>query len=104
VYATHDCFVYPGIWEEPLGRVYLEALASGTPIVTSAYGSIGEVVGDAGRLTDGSVADFRRTLLETVRAGRLTEMSAAARRRADDFGLETVVEDIEALYASLLAD
>jgi len=102
VYAAHDCFVYPGIWEEPLARVYLEALASGTPIVTSTFGSIENVVGEAGRLTDGSVDDFSATLLEATRTGQLEAMSAAARNRAEDFSLATVVSDIESLYETLL--
>lgn len=102
VYATHDCFVYPGIWEEPLARIYLESLASGTPIVTSSYGSIADIVGDAGRLTDGSVEGFRTALLDMVRNERLTHMSTAAQARAKEFSLETVVTDIESLYASLV--
>jgi len=27
VFAAHDCFVYPGRWDEPFGRVFLEALS-----------------------------------------------------------------------------
>lgn len=101
VYASHDCFVYPGIWDEPLARVYLECFATGTPVVTSEYGSIEEIVGDAGRVTDGSVEGFRETVLDIVADGELEAMSAAAKERAEEFRLSKVVEQIEAMYGSL---
>jgi hypothetical protein len=47
---------------------------------------------------------FRTALLKTVRGGQLSEMSAAARMRAAAFELETVVNDIATLYASLCDD
>lgn len=48
VYERADAFVYPGRLDEPFGRVLLEALASGTPVVASAVGSTDFIVGDAG--------------------------------------------------------
>jgi len=103
VYATHDCFVYPGIWEEPLGRVYLESLATSTPIVTSEYGSIGEIVGDAGRLTDGSVDEFRSVLLEiTETEERLQEMSIAAKEQAERFDLSQIITRVEEVYSGIV--
>lgn len=48
VYNQSDVFVYPGVIEEPFGRVILEALASRTPIVSSDIGSMDEHIGNAG--------------------------------------------------------
>lgn len=46
----------PSVWEEPLGRVVLEAMAMGCACITSKRGGIPELVGDAGVcLTDLSV-------------------------------------------------
>jgi glycosyltransferase involved in cell wall biosynthesis len=101
IYASHDVFVYPGIWDEPLARVYLECFATGTPIVTSEYGSIEEIVGDAGRVTDGSVEGFRETVLDIVANKELETMSTAAKERAEEFRLSKVVEQIETVYVDL---
>jgi glycosyltransferase involved in cell wall biosynthesis len=101
VYASHDCFVYPGIWDEPLARVYLECFATGTPVVTTEYGNIAEIVGDAGRVTDGTVADFRLKLLDVVRNDDLPSMSVAATERAEAFSLPRVVDQIESMYETI---
>ncbi|MDS0223823.1 glycosyltransferase [Haloarcula sp. S1AR25-5A] len=49
IYSSSDLFVYPGLWDEPFGRVFLEALASQLPIVASNVGSVEYIIGDAGR-------------------------------------------------------
>ena len=51
VLAGARCFVYPSL-HEGYGFPPLEAMACGTPVVTSATSSLPEVVGDAGLLVD----------------------------------------------------
>lgn len=43
-YRRADVFVIPSVWDEPLGLVVLEAMASGTPVVGSKKGGIPLVV------------------------------------------------------------
>lgn len=50
-YNTADVFVGPSIvgskgWEEALGLVFIEALATGLPVITTRTGGIGDVVED----------------------------------------------------------
>lgn len=71
LYREADVFVYPGVIEEPFGRVMLEALASRTPIVSSDIGSMDSIVGPAG------------TLFE---AGDPERLAAAVERLLDDYG------------------
>lgn len=101
VYAEHDCFVYPGIWDEPLARVYLEALSTGTPIVTSEYGVVEEIVGEGGVTTDGSIDDFRRKILQLARDDSFRELSQGGRRKATEYDLETVIEEITEMYTEV---
>lgn len=46
VYHEHDIFVFSSIWEEPQGVTYLEAMASGTPVVSTVDGGHGEIIRD----------------------------------------------------------
>jgi glycosyltransferase involved in cell wall biosynthesis len=98
VYASHDCFVYPGIWEEPLGRVYLEALATGTPIVTSEYGAISDIVADGGLTVDGTVSEFSEAITNIVKHDRFVELSAGATRKSKEYRLDDVISRIEKMY------
>lgn len=42
----HDIVVLPSIWPEPFGRVVIETMASGLPIVSSSIGGITELIAD----------------------------------------------------------
>ena len=44
--AGARCLVFPILWEEPFGMVQVEAMATGTPVVTLRRGSAPEVVTD----------------------------------------------------------
>ncbi|WP_134699030.1 glycosyltransferase family 4 protein [Ammoniphilus sp. YIM 78166] len=44
IYQLADVVVIPSLWEEPFGRVNLEAMASAKPIVASDRGGIPEVI------------------------------------------------------------
>lgn len=47
LYNLADIAVLPSIWEEPAGLTMLEAMACGTPVITTYSGGIPEYVGDA---------------------------------------------------------
>lgn len=101
VYATHDVFVYPGVWEEPLGRVYLEALASGTPVLSTEYGSINDVIGQGGETAQPDPTSLATRFEEMVESG-LEIYSIEAVKQADQFRAEKVISDIEELYRTAL--
>ena len=74
----------PG-WLEQFGYVLAEALASGTPIITTLHGSIPEVVGEAALLAPPSdflgLAEAMKRLMENP--GECARLSKAGRTRAE---------------------
>lgn len=53
LYAHADIVVFPSRWPEPFGRIAIEAMAAGKPVIGSAIGAIKETIGEgAGILVD----------------------------------------------------
>jgi alpha-1,3-rhamnosyl/mannosyltransferase len=65
LYAGARLFVYPSLYEG-FGLPVLEAMASGTPVITSNVSSLPEVVGGAARLVEPQDVDSIRAALEDV--------------------------------------
>lgn len=101
-YDRADAFVYPGRIDEPFGRVFLEALSSGTPVLASDVGSTDYIVGDAGVRfppdDPAALADACVELLDDYAAH-----VSAIPDQLERFAPETVVEAFCDLYASVAA-
>ena len=103
-YAIADVFVCPSVWNEPFGRVNLEAMASGVPVVATRRGGIPEVVrhGVTGYLVDHPkdarrMAKYIHRLLADRALAR--RMGMAGRRRAvANFSWSSVVRKIDGVY------
>jgi glycosyltransferase involved in cell wall biosynthesis len=91
--------LFPIEWDEPFGLVMVEALASGTPVIGFRRASVPEVIED-GR-TGFIVDDVEAMAAAIGRIGELdrNECRIAAERR---FGVGRMVDDVEAMYASVL--
>lgn len=90
LYADADVFVYPSFYEG-FGLPVLEAMASGTPVVTSDVSSLPEVAGDAALLVDPYderelAGAIRRILSDSPLASALRERGLA---RATTFDWRT---------------
>lgn len=73
-YHEIDVLVLPSLtrpnWKEQFGRVLIEAMASGVPVIGADSGAIPDVVGDAGMIfSEGSAASLK-TCLQTLHADR----------------------------------
>lgn len=103
LYRLASVFAFPSLYEG-FGLPPLEAMACGTPVVTSQISSLPEVVGDAAVLVDPYEVDdiaagLRRVLEdEDLRLG----LSVKGRERAQAFSWERSVRAIHAVYMKAL--
>ena len=99
-----DIFTLPSL-NEGMGRVLVEAMAAGKPIVASNVGGIPELVnhGENGLLVppgdEIALADSIKRLISDPEKAKL--MGLKGRKRCRQFSLESMVEKIDDLYEEL---
>ena len=105
MYRLAAVFVFPSLYEG-FGLPPLEAMASGTPVVTSNVSSLPEVAGDAAFLVDPydpqAIADgIRRVVTDRVLHDDLHHKGLA---RARQFSWETSVRRVREIYREVAAE
>jgi len=99
-----DWFVHPAIWQEGFGITLIEAMAAGKPCIAFCGGAIPEIITDG---ADGFLVELgsAEALAESIiKACAMKEkpdymaMTEAARKRACDFRIQNMVEQLEAWY------
>src|SRR5436190_8132721 len=99
MYRLAGLFVFPSLYEG-FGLPPLEAMASGTPVVTSNVSSLPEVAGDAAILVDPhdphAIADGMYRLLTDERLRRDLRLKGIA--RAHQFSWEASVRRVREIY------
>jgi alpha-1,3-rhamnosyl/mannosyltransferase len=102
LYAGAAAFAFPSFYEG-FGLPPLEAMASGTPVLASATGSILEVVGDAGLLVDPHDDAALAAGLERILTDRplRDDCIASGLERAERFSWTSCVDRTIALYRQL---
>jgi glycosyltransferase involved in cell wall biosynthesis len=105
LYRLASVFVFPSLYEG-FGLPPLEAMASGTPVVTSNVSSLPEVTGDAAVLVDpydvDSIGDGMRRILDDPRLAE--ELRLKGLKRAREFSWERSVEKTQRVYREVAAD
>ena len=100
-YAGARVFTFPSIWEG-FGLPVLEAMAHGTPVVTSADTCMAEITGaDAGLLVPATDASALAEALEAAAGSEHDRLAAAGIERARDYTWEASAAAHAAVYASL---
>lgn len=99
LYRLASVFVFPSLYEG-FGLPPLEAMASGTPVVTSNVSSLPEVAGDAAVLVDpNSTADIQRGMREVLTDPDLrARLVARGLARASEFSWERSVRRTRQVY------
>ena len=105
LYRLASVFVFPSLYEG-FGLPPLEAMASGTPVVTSNVSSLAEMAGDAAVLVDPYDVDaiaegIRRALTDDTLAAHLREKGLA---RARAFSWDEAASRTRAIYTALAAN
>jgi len=103
VYSGSELFVFPSL-SEGFGLPVLEAMASGTPVITSNTTSLPEIAGDAAITVDPLDADalakaMRRVLTDKNLASSMVESGF---RRAAEFSWKKTADRTRELYIKLL--
>jgi alpha-1,3-rhamnosyl/mannosyltransferase len=96
LYRGARCVVYPSLYEG-FGLPVLEAMACGTPVVTSRGGATEEVAGDAAVLVDPVDTAAIAAGIEDA-FGRRDELRAKGLERAQAFSWDRVARDTWAVY------
>lgn len=102
-YSAADLLVYPSSYEG-FGLPVLEAMASGTPVITSNRSSLPEVVGDAGLTVEprdeAALANAMDKVLQS--SGRRDAMRARGLARAQQFTWDSAADSCLDAYRSVL--
>lgn len=108
VYQQADVLCVPSkkikTWEEQYGMVFVEAMASGVPIVSYSTGSIPLIVGNAGLLAkESNIEELSALIIQIIRAKELgKKIGTIGRERAEKlFDAKKTAYKLLKLYTSL---
>jgi glycosyltransferase involved in cell wall biosynthesis len=91
-------------WREQFGRVLIESMAVGTPVIGSSSGSIPGLIGDAGLIFPEEDFNALGARIDKLLSDRQLwlELRGRGLRRAQDFSWESVGRATEAVYDGVL--
>jgi glycosyltransferase involved in cell wall biosynthesis len=90
--------LFPIDWPEPFGLVMIEAMVTGTPVITRPRGAAPEVVAD-GRT--GFIVESVDDLVAAVKRADTLDRRECRRHVEERFSVRRMVDDYEAIYARL---
>jgi glycosyltransferase involved in cell wall biosynthesis len=98
VYAKHDLFLYPGRWDEPFGRIFIESLAAGTPVISTETGLTTELEVIE---TVENEEDFPQKIKNILSKEELSSRSKKGKRVVEQFKFQNTIPRIEEELESL---
>ncbi|MCB0333329.1 MAG: glycosyltransferase [Bdellovibrionales bacterium] len=93
------CLLVPIEWEEPYGLVFAEALACGTPVISTARGAVPEIIRNN---IEGILIESIEDGVNAVNHIHTLERAACRKRVEELFSLPTIATQYENLYKALL--
>lgn len=105
-YRSIDVLAVPSLptprWTEQFGRVAIEAMAAGVPVVSSDAGALPEVIDGAGIVVPHGDPSSLASALMAAGGPRRAELRAAGLERAHRFSWAAVAADYLDLYESIV--
>lgn len=104
LYSSAECLVITSLYEG-FGLPILEAMACGTPVVTSTLSSLPEVAGNAGILVDPLDTDAIREAIRTILTDRSEQkrLREAGFEQVKNFTWHNSAQHLKSIYESVLA-
>jgi len=96
-YNAADVFIIPSLYDEPYGRVVLEALSCGTPVIASRRGNLPQIVPDSvGFLLEPEAKTIAQRIIDLSGNPQKLPARETCRKYAEDrFGLKNAQALVE---------
>ncbi len=111
VFGSAKALVLPILWEEPFGLVFIESMASGTPVITFGRGSVPEIIKDG---ATGYIVDPKEGVkgitdaierLDKLPKEKYLQMRINCREHVkNNFSIEKMVDSYELVYQKIIKD
>ena len=106
IYANADIVVFPSFWPEPFGRIAIEAMAAGKPVIGSSIGGIKETIKssagkfDAGLLVKaGNVDSLRKAVIMLIENDKLRKnLGKTGKNIVKGYSEDAVIKRLIKLY------
>lgn len=93
-----EAFLMPIMWEEPFGRVMIEAMSCGTPVVAFNRGAVKEIVKDG---ETGFVVNTNEEMAEAVKKINSISRKKCRNHVEKNFSLTKIVSDYEEIFLKI---
>lgn len=100
LYQQADLFLFTSVWQEPFGRVLIEAMAAGTAVIGSKVGGAAEILIENENSLTYEPNDDQELAAQIVRLMRLPELRQQLAQRGtevalEQFDIQRMVQEIE---------
>ncbi|MFH2027619.1 MAG: glycosyltransferase family 4 protein [Nanoarchaeota archaeon] len=100
IYADSDMIIFPSLWPEPFGRIPIEAMAAGKPVIATDSGAIKETVKNRGLLVKpGSIIDLKQAITLMIKDKKLRyRLAEKGREYAQNYSSDNIIKKLIKIY------
>lgn len=104
LYARADIVVFPSLWPEPFGRIAIEAMAAGKPVIGSKVGAIPELITEeTGMLVSpGNSPELRQAIEKLVKDKFLTKSRDPNKPTKPEYNKSIIAGQVIKIYQEAL--